>query len=339
MKNGWTREVTVDEAAPRLNLSDQMRSLGRSLLQGSPYLIAFALLIYQLGILRYGPLTAGRDAIFILIPLALLRDLITDGFSGATAVSWLEDTIEGCKAGVTRMAPLTAVIAVLGVIIRVITMTGFSQRISFLLVSFAGEITFFILLIALFTSLLFGLGMPTPAAYILVAIIVAPPLVRQGVAELPAHLFVLYYALLSTITPPVGISVAVGAGIAESDFWDTAFVTMRLGFFAFILPFVFVYNPELVYWNGAQTWITFAGTMVGVVALVLALTGYQMQNLPVYAGRSSVFAYAIRTTFFVFAIALFVMDSIRAPMAVVMLAALAFIIFVDVDTISLPRLS
>jgi len=257
--------------------------------------------------------------------------------SGATVVSWLEDTVEGCKSGITRMAPLTAVIAILGVIIRIITMTGLSQRISFMLVSFAGEITFFILLIALFTSLLFGMGMPTPAAYILVAIIVAPPLIQQGVGELPAHLFVFYYALLSTITPPVGISVAVGAGIAESEFWETAFTTMRLGLFAFILPFVFVYNPELVYWNGMQTWITFGGTMVGVAALALGLTGYQLDNLPLYDGRGSVFAYGVRAVFFVIAIALFVVDSVRAPAALAMLVALGVLVMVDIDTISLPR--
>lgn len=291
VKNGWvsnTSDLSEDEDA-------ESDSLLRTLVDTLPYSGPLVVLIITLVVLRYDPMSAGMYAILSVVGLGLVRDVVL-GNGLSTLKAWWRRTVEGAKLGTVNMAPLTAVLASLGIVIRVITQTGFTQRFSIQMIALAGGVFVLVLLLAMAASIVFGMGMPTPAAYVVVAILTAPGLVRLGIQPITAHMFVFYYALLSTITPPVALSCAVGAGIANAKFWDTARETMRLGLFAFVIPFVFVMNPELIYWEGARTALTFLFATVGLWMLGIGLVGYDfIDHIPLWqralyvAGAAGIF--------------------------------------------------
>ncbi len=123
--------------------------------------------------------------------------------------------------------------------------------------------------------------MSTTAAYMIVAVLVAPSLVDIGVNEFAAHMFVFYFAIVSNITPPIALSVIIGQGIAESDFWETAVEALRLGFPMFLLPFAFFYNNALLY-PGLMTVVAFLLVFAGFVAISIGLTGRAGGKIPAF---------------------------------------------------------
>lgn len=274
LKNGWVTE-TSSFSEKQAEAEDE--SMLRTLVDTLPYSGPLVVLILTLVVLRYDPMSAGMYAILSVVGLGLVRDVLL-GNGMATVKAWWRRTVEGAKLGTVNMAPLTAVLASLGIVIRVITQTGFTQRFSIQMIGLAGGVFILVLVLAMAASILFGMGMPTPAAYVVVAILTAPGLVKLGIQPITAHMFVFYFALLSTITPPVALSCAVAAGIAQAKFWDTARETMRLGLFAFVVPFVFVINPELIYWDGLQTASSFLIASVGLWTLVIGLVGYDFST-------------------------------------------------------------
>jgi TRAP transporter 4TM/12TM fusion protein len=278
IQNGWTSgtEDLVDEES-------EDSSILETLVDTLPYTGPLAVLIYTLVVLRYDPMSAGMYGILAVLLGGIARDLLLDGGDFQTVKAWTRRTIEGCKIGAENMAPLTAVLASLGMVIAVITQSGFTQRFSLQMIALAGGVFVLVLLLAMLASILFGMGMPTPAAYVVVAILTAPGLVRLGIQPITAHMFVFYFALLSTITPPVALSCAVGAGIAEARFWDVAKATMRLGLFAFVIPFTFAMNQELIYWEGLQTFTTFGAISIGLLMMSIALVGYDLtEDVPIW---------------------------------------------------------
>lgn len=292
LKNGWTSDGTA------LATDDESTSIVGELIETVPYSVPLIVLVYTLVILRYDPMTAGMYAIFAVIGGAVVRDLLLNGPNFRTVKIWGRRTIEGCKVGVENMAPLTAVLASLGIVIGTITQTGFTQRFSLQMISLAGGVFILVLLLAMLASILFGMGMPTPAAYVVVAVLTAPGLVQLGIRPITAHMYVFYFALLSTITPPVALSCAVGAGIAEARFWDVAKDTVRLGLFSFIIPFTFVINEELIYWNGFETWATFAAVSIGMLILGIGLVGHDLRTR-VSHWKRTVYVAAAAIIFFV----------------------------------------
>jgi TRAP transporter 4TM/12TM fusion protein len=261
-----------------------------------PLVVGLSVLVVTLIVLRYSPLTAAAYTIVILAPAVLLRDLVQKGFSLDVAVSWLERSVNGCRLGAQNMAPITAVLGSLGIVVVILSASGFSHRLSLGIVSIAVGL-FMVLFLAMFASILFGMGLPTPAAYVVVAILTAPALVEFGIQPLVAHMFVFYFALLSSITPPIALAAAVGAGIAGTKFWETAIESVRLGLFAFMIPLMYVQNQELIVWNGTETWIMFGLALVGVFSLSIALVGYDWRNTINYLERSVYLAFSVAIMF------------------------------------------
>lgn len=273
-KRGWGR------TDPDIGDSRTARRTGTDrIVEPLPYAIPFALLVYLLAALRMSPLTAGLYSIVACILLALFRDVVQDGLSVRSVISWARDTLEGCKLGAVNMAPLTAVIAALGIMIRTLVSTGLTGRFSIRAIALSGGILVLLLLIAMVASIMLGMAMPTPAAYIIVAILSAPPLVELGIEPLAAHLFVLYFAVLSTITPPVALTCAVTSSLSGASFWETAKETIRLGLFLFMIPYVFVFNPPLLFWDGLATVETFVLVLIGMFAVMGGLIGYAVRDL------------------------------------------------------------
>lgn len=186
--------------------------------------------------------------------------------------------------GARAVLPIAAACACSGIVVGVLTLTGLGLKISYLLVEIAHGSLPVLLLLAMLASILLGMGITTTAAYLLVAIIIAPVLVRMGVTPLAAHMFVFYYAVISTITPPVALAAYAAAGIAGTDPFKTALVGFRVGIAKFVVPFYIIYTPDimLVSGNPLKAAIAILMAIVGIWALAGSACGYVFRELRFY---------------------------------------------------------
>ena len=168
-----------------------------------------------------------------------------------------------------------------GIVVGVIGLTGLGGRFSSLLLGVAGQSEFLALVFAMLIALILGMGMPTTAAYAIAASVVAPALTRMGLDVLPVHLFIFYFAVISTITPPIALSAFAGAALAGADPWKTSFKAVRYGLAAFIVPFLFIHNQGVLLEGSIfeiiRTTIT---ALLGVWALATASEGWLGGRLP-----------------------------------------------------------
>ena len=146
---------------------------------------------------------------------------------------------------------------------QVMLTTNLSGRLGSALVEYLPDTQLILLLGAMIVSLILGMGLPTPVAYIIVALALVPFMQQIGIPPLQAHFFVFYFAVFSTLTPPVAVSVLAAAKLGEATFLSTAKDAMKIALTTFIIPFAFVFSPELMLFPNV-TW----GTMLAVVEVV-----------------------------------------------------------------------
>ncbi|ELY58682.1 TRAP-type transport system permease protein [Natronolimnohabitans innermongolicus JCM 12255] len=185
-----------------------------------------------------------------------------------------KQTLDGFKQGAVEMAPLVGILASLGVVLQMVDGTGFAGRLSQEMVALSGGVLIVLLLMAMIASILFGLGMPTPAAYLLVAMLIVPSVIAMDVQPITAHMFVFYFAMLSAITPPVAVSVAIGSNIAGASFPRASVQALRIGAPGFVIPFAFIANDSLIYWSFPETLLAFPLVLAGTIALVVSTIGF-----------------------------------------------------------------
>lgn len=247
------------------------------LLKSAQFLIPLVALVYLLIVQRLGPLYSGMYTIAVLFVTRFVY-LVAYERGVSQLRRYATELASGLRTGGESAAPFIALLASLSVVINVFSATGLTGT------SLVG-----ILVISMILALLFGLGIPTPAAYLLVATIIAPVIVEfastQGfvVQPLVAHLFVFYYALLSAVTPPVALAVAMAITISGADFLETAVQSIRLGGPTFLIPFMFVFNPELVFWSFPATPIALVVQFVALTVAMSVTTGVEFgRKLPRY---------------------------------------------------------
>ena len=155
------------------------------------------------------------------------------------------------------------------------SLTGIGLRMSELIVVVSQGNLLIALILTAFGSIILGMGLPTTAAYVVLAALGAPALVELGVPLLGAHLFIFYFGCISNVTPPVSLAAYAAAGIAGSPPLRTAWTAMGLASAGFLVPFMFVYAPALIL-DGTVTEIasTALTALIGVVALAGAVIGY-----------------------------------------------------------------
>jgi TRAP-type uncharacterized transport system fused permease subunit len=165
--------------------------------------------------------------------------------------------------------------AIGGIIVGVVTQTGLGLRMSSIVLSIAQDHLWLLLILTMVSGIILGMGMPTPAAYVILAVLLAPGMVEFGVPPIAAHLFVLYCAGISAITPPVAMASYAAAAVANTDPWRTSVTAFRLGLCSFIIPYMFVYGPGLLGLGSSADLIygTLAAAL-GAVALAGALIGW-----------------------------------------------------------------
>ena len=148
--------------------------------------------------------------------------------------------------GTRQNIPMALAAATAGIVVGVITETGLGVRFASMVLRASHGIPWVAAILTAIVTVILGMGIPTTPAYIITASLSAPALLKLGFPELSVHMFILYYAALSAITPPVAMAAYAGATVAEAPFMKTAITACRLGIVAFIMPFVFMYKPEIL---------------------------------------------------------------------------------------------
>jgi len=251
-----------DERGPRL--SEAFRRYGHLLL-------AIALLVALL-VRQYPPALAALYTIGLLALSELGRALMLGkGKVAARAGVAVRRIFEGLCEGAVLAAQLAVVMATIGIFVDMMVTTGFAQKLSYAMLHLAEGELWVLLGLTAFACLVFGLGLPTPAAYVLVALLGVPALVDAGVGLLHAHMFVFYFANMSALTPPVALAPLVASKIAGASYFRSSMIAMKLGLAGFLLPFLFVLHPEMLTGYGFPlTWIGSALTALAVLLLLNA---------------------------------------------------------------------
>jgi TRAP transporter 4TM/12TM fusion protein len=257
------------------------------------FVIPFVVLLYTLFVEQLSPFAAGKWTVAATILVMLLKILIQEGSDGA--VRWGRETVKGFRRGAVDVAPLVAVIAAIGFSISLLEKTGVAGRVAFLALEIAGGSFIFLLIIAMLLSIILGMGMPTVAVYLLMVVFVVPALNQVDVPAPLTHMFVFYFGMLSAITPPVAIAAVIGSDIANSRFPTTAVQAVRIGLGGFIVPYVFMFHRNIVFWDG-QTVVILALVVLGFVAMNIATIGYDGKSLT-YLGRGFYFGAALLVLF------------------------------------------
>ncbi len=207
-----------------------------------------------------------------VIPTALLR-------KSTRQYVHLENIVTALEVGARNTVTVALSCACAGIVIGVIFMTGLGLEFTDLVLKAAGNHMMVALVLTMFAGILLGMGMPTAPAYIMQTALLVPALVKLGVVVEAAHMFVFYFAILSAITPPVALAVYAANGISRANLWDSSVAALRLGATGYIIPFMFVFGPSLLFIGSTgriiQTTIT---AVVGVVCLAAGLSGYLLHR-------------------------------------------------------------
>ncbi|MEM7744374.1 MAG: TRAP transporter fused permease subunit [Pseudomonadota bacterium] len=287
------RATRLDLDASNLVHEDDDQSLGRATAGKWHLGVAIVLLIWLLMTGTPAGLAA-LTAVLVLLGLDALIVISAGRARPAAFIDALSRIANGLIIGARAGAAVATVIAVIGVLIEVLTVTGFAQKLSFFMLDLSDGRLLTLGIVVAVSCLVFGLGLPTSASYFIVALFGAPALVDLGVPLLAAHLFVFYFANLSAITPPVAVAALVGANIAKANFWETAFSAVRLGLPGFLLPFLFLLEPQIIGLEGhvGDQLLAMAKALLAIFALNFALEGQMFSRLNL-AERALVFASAL----------------------------------------------
>lgn len=242
------------------------RSTLRVLIDGSRFIIPFATLLAMI-LNGYSPFKASFWAIILL----LIGDLI---WRRGVDREFIRNTGRAVIDGAKSVAPISAACAAAGIISGVLAISGLGPKIATLIYVVSGGIPLFALVLTMITAIILGMGLPTTAAYLILATVVAPGLVKLGVPLLTAHFFVFFYGCISTITPPVALASYVAAGIAGAEINKVSWTAFGYGICSYILPFMFFFGPALMM-NAPPLEIATAAVtaLAGTFAIAAAVVG------------------------------------------------------------------
>jgi len=255
--------------------------------RGVHHLLPLAVLLYQLIVMRRSPELAAFDAVCVLVIVALFRAALT-ARSGRTRLRLavtrtLRLIVDGLIAGSKNMLSVALATAAAGIVVGIVNM-GIGSNIVHIVEALSANNLFLLLFITAITSLIMGMGLPTTATYIVMASVTVPVIVRfvgpsqqSLIPAIAAHLFCFYFGILADDTPPVGLAAYAAAAIARSDPIATGIRGFLYDLRTAVIPFMFVFNPELVlvgvdHWT--QALLVFAAAVLGAFAFSNAVQGW-----------------------------------------------------------------
>ena len=218
-------------------------------------------------ILGWSPLKSAFWATILamVIPLFVLRDF----------KAWFGKVLEAMYDASKQAVPIAVACAGAGIIVGAIGVTGLGTKIANGLIAFADGNLMFGLILTMVASIILGTGMPVTAVYIICAATLVQPLVAMGTSALAAHMFIFMFSAVAGLTPPVAITSYTAAGIAQTDPNQTAIQGFLYGLPGFIIPFIFVYSPELLMVGEPMKVALAIGTaLIGICCMVAAIEGY-----------------------------------------------------------------
>jgi TRAP transporter 4TM/12TM fusion protein len=261
--------IQIDAYAARAGLRgmrrEELPQLGAALKEGWVYILVFVVLVFFM-------VWETREAMAPFYATALL--LIINQILPRHRMNWAR-FVEFLAATGRGLAEIVAILLGVGFIIGAFSVTGLAGTLANDLVYLAGNAPLVLLVMGALTSFIFGMGMTVTACYIFLAIVLAPPLVKAGLDPLAVHLFIMYWGMVSFITPPVALAAFAAAPLARCSPFAIGFEAMRMGSIMYFVPFFFVLNPALILrgppWEIA---VVTATAIIGIVLIGAALQGY-----------------------------------------------------------------
>ncbi|MCB1327995.1 MAG: TRAP transporter fused permease subunit [Maritimibacter sp.] len=263
--------VQVDLIAARENITFVDREVvpfGQVMRRGWHFLLPFAMLLWGLFGLHLEPEDSALVSCLVLAVVGYLRPY-----------GKMKLTLPALGRALTEtgrtMVELILVVAAAGFVIGILNATGLSFALTLMLVDAVGSNQILLLAVSAGICILLGMGMPTAGVYVLLAALVAPALVETGIDPIAAHLFILYFGMMSMVTPPIALAAFAAAAISRANPMSTGLASVRLGWAAFLIPFLFVGSTALVLEGPVtETILATARAMLGIMLVSAAIVGW-----------------------------------------------------------------
>jgi TRAP transporter 4TM/12TM fusion protein len=265
--------VDLEAAKQRIGAAqvENIPSFGEVLKSGWHFPIPIAFLIVTIAYPDVFQIPIERSAVYatgILIVLCLMF-----GYRG-TKVS-VRDMLRAILDTGRAALDIILIGAAAGMVVGALSISGISFGLTLQLIALSGGSLFILLVLTAIISIILGMGMPTVSVYVLTATLLAPSLVKLGVTPMAAHMYVMYFGMLSMITPPVAIAAYAAANIARVSGWTTGWTAVVVGWSTFFIPFLFVLEPSLL--MDGPLWLTlwqFARNLLGIFVGTAAIVGF-----------------------------------------------------------------
>ncbi|TVR29107.1 MAG: TRAP transporter fused permease subunit [Spirochaetaceae bacterium] len=253
--------------------ANQCPKASKVLKEGWHFVVVLLIIIYMLVIRRSTPTFSAMTGITAMLALSLVVPV-----AGVKRIP--KTYLDALHSAAMNARMVIAACAVAGIVLAVVSLTGLGLAFSSRVALIAGDSLFRLLAITTVATIFLGMGIPATPAYIIVAITIAPAMVRMGVEPMTAHLFVFWFGMMAIITPPICTAVYASVGISKARILPTAIESLKLGGIGFVIPYVFVYRPALLMRGSVSeilfTVVTFA---IGAVAFGAATQGYLLLKL------------------------------------------------------------
>lgn len=257
------------EGIPKENLpkiGDVMRDKGHLLIP----------IIFLLGMLFFSTRTVVYSAF-----LTIILTIIVSMFKESTRMNF-RDILDALAGGAKGTIPVAMACAIVGIIIAVTSITGFGLNMANAIILLGGTSIMATLVFTMITCMVLGMGLPSIPAYLITATIAAPALVKLGIPVVAAHLFVFYFAMFANLTPPVALASFAAAGLSGGDPMKTGFTSVKLALAGFIIPYIFVFNTQLLLLNTIWVealWVSISA-IIGVTMIGVAIEGFFIRKVP-----------------------------------------------------------
>ncbi|MCD8077722.1 MAG: TRAP transporter permease [Lachnospiraceae bacterium] len=270
--------IQIQMRASKDNLNgipkDQCPKVGDVMKRSGHLLIPIVFLIYML-------FFSGKTVIFSAF-VTILFTIVVAELRPSSRMS-LKDIAEALIASAKSTVSVAVACASVGIIIGVCSLTGFALNMASAIIALGGKNLMLTLLFTMVTCMILGMGLPSIPSYLITATIAAPALIQLGIPDMAAHMFCFYFAMFANLTPPVALAAFAAAGLSGGNPMKTGFQSVKLALAGFIVPYMFVYNNELLLMNvtlisGVQVVIT---SLIGVFLISGACEGYLYKKIPV----------------------------------------------------------
>lgn len=267
--------LAVHFEAKRLGLQGMPKSdlpaLGRVVRERGHQILPLALIIWALAAGFSAPYAAVIGTLSVF-PIAMLRR------TTRAEISWFK-VYEGFTSGIYNALQVIAACACAGIVIGIINLSGVGYDFTSFLIALSKDSLIVALILSAVAGIVLGMGLPTTPAYIVQASLLVPVIVKLGVAVPAAHMFALYFAIISSITPPVAISIIAANSISGARLWESGLASIRISATGYIIPFMFVYGPALLLIGAPEEIVAACITaIIGVLALSAGMNRYLLRR-------------------------------------------------------------